>query len=306
MNGRRRRPVGLVEAAADAETSSTKAATATPVPASAASSVERDAARPVDLAAAADLAAVPDPTPPPIRFRISRSERGNSKPHFDEFDADPKPGTTVLDVLIERRRHDPSLVIRHSCMHGSCGTCGVRINGRETLACDTQVADLKTAAVKVEPLANQRLVADLATDMVDFYARFEAAGLPIARSVEGGSAAPTPESVKVYTRFEDCIECGLCLSACPIARVDRSYIGPAALAAAARVVEEPRGQPLGPVFALAAEPDSVWRCRDAMQCTAVCPSAVDPAGALFRLRRKVAFDRVKSIFGRGHAGQARP
>lgn len=302
MSPRKRRPAASAEASAEAsaatETPPTKTATSAPVRAT--------VAAPVDLAAAADLAAVPDPGRPPVRFLVARSERTNSKPHFDEFEVDAQPGTTVLDVLIERRRHDPSLVIRHSCMHGSCGTCGVRINGREALACDTKVDDLRAVAVKIEPLTNQRLVADLATDMVDFYARFEAAGLPIARSIESGSAAPTPEGVKVYTRFEDCIECGLCLSACPIARADRSYIGPAALAAAARIVEEPRGQPLGPVFALAAEPDSVWRCRDAMQCTAVCPSAVDPAGALFRLRRKVAFDRVKSIFGRGQAEQVRP
>ncbi len=207
---------------------------------------------------------------------------------------------TVLDVLIEIRRHrDPSLVLRHSCMHASCGTCGIRVNGRESLACDTKATGLPGPTVKIEPLANQRPVADLATDMVDFYARFEAAGLPLTRSVEGGAGLEPPEGVKAYTRLENCIECGLCLSACPISRADRSYLGPAALAAAARVAEEPRGQPLGPVLALAAEPDLVWRCRDAMQCTAVCPSAVDPAQALFRLRRRVAIGRVKSLFGRG-------
>jgi succinate dehydrogenase / fumarate reductase iron-sulfur subunit len=124
------------------------------------------------------------------------------------------------------------------------------------------------------------------------------------RSAEATAGAESPEGVKAYTRFENCIECGLCLSACPISRTDRAYLGPAALAAAARVADEPRGQPLGPIFALAAEPDSVWRCRDAMQCTAVCPSAVDPAGALLRLRRRVAFDRVRSVFGRGQSGQS--
>ena len=252
---------------------------------------------PVEPAAAAEPAA--EPARPALRLRISRFRAGDRKPHFDEFECTPEPGATVLDALIGIRRHrDPSLVVRHSCMHGSCGTCGVRVNGREALACDTKVAGLKGSTVKVEPLADQRPVADLATDMVDFYARFDAVGLPLVRSAEVGPGTELPEGVKAYTRLENCIECGLCLSACPISRADRSYLGPAALAAAARLVEEPRGQPLGPVLALAAEPDSVWRCRDAMQCTAVCPSAVDPAAALFRLRRRVASDRVRRPFGR--------
>jgi len=131
-------------------------------------------------------------------------------------------------------------------------------------------------AIKLEPLRNQRVVADLATDMVDFHARFEPAGLPQVRTSEVCAGAVPPDGMKAFGRFEDCIECGLCLSACPIARTDRAYIGPAALAAAARVVAEPRGRDLGHVLALAEEPDSVWRCHDAMECTAVCPSAVGP------------------------------
>jgi succinate dehydrogenase / fumarate reductase iron-sulfur subunit len=242
----------------------------------------------------------PEPSAPTVHLRISRLRAGDRKPHFEEFDCTPEPGATVLDVLIEiRRNRDPSLVLRHSCMHASCGTCGVRINGREALACDTKVAGITAPTIDVGPLANQRPVADLATDMVDFYARFEAVGFPLVRSAEAAAGAEPPEGVKAYTRFENCIECGLCLSACPISRTDRSYLGPAALAAAARVADEPRGQPLGPVFALTAEPDSVWRCRDAMQCTAVCPSAVDPARALLGLRRRVAFGRIRSLLGRG-------
>ncbi len=233
-------------------------------------------------------------------LRVSRFKQGDRARHFDEFDVETGPGTTVLDALLEIRcNRDPSLVIRHSCLHAACGTCGVRINGREMLACDTKIAGLPAERpIVVEPLANQRLVADLATDMVDFYARFEAVGLPPVRESEVSGGAAPPDGIKAFGRFENCIECGLCLSACPIARTNHSYIGPAALAAAARVVDEPRGHELGPVLALAAEPDSVWRCRDALECTAVCPSAVDPAGAILGLRRHVAFGGLKRMLGR--------
>jgi succinate dehydrogenase / fumarate reductase iron-sulfur subunit len=274
------------------------------------------AVEPVGSVEPAVQAVDPGPPPPPRRvFLVSRRRSGDREPHFDDFEIEIGPDDTVLDALLRiRRTREPTLVVRHSCMHASCGTCGVRINGREALACDTKVeaispeppkpidpaAPIKPIKpIKVEPLAGQRPVADLATDMVDFYARFDAAGMPQVR----GAGVPLDlgplESIQSFSRFEDCIECGLCLSACPEARIGHDFIGPAALAAAARVVAEPRGAELGPVLALAAEPDSVWRCHSAMECTAVCPSAVEPALALFTLRRHIAANGARRFFGRG-------
>lgn len=268
--------------------------------------------RPVEVEPTVEADAAPavglslDPGPPPTRvFRISRRRSGDQKPHFDDFEIEVEPGDTVLDALLRiRRTKEPTLVVRHSCMHASCGTCGLRINGREALACDTKVDALPAKPakpaqpIKVEPLANQRPVADLATDMVDFYARFEAAGLPLVRSSDVAPGVEPPDGIKTFGRFENCIECGLCLSACPMARTSHDYIGPAALAAAARVVEEPRGRDLGPVLDLAAEPDSVWRCHAALECSVVCPSAVEPALALLTLRRHIAANRARRLFSR--------
>jgi succinate dehydrogenase / fumarate reductase iron-sulfur subunit len=43
----------------------------------------------------------------------------------------------------------------------------------------------------------------------------------------------------------------------------------------------------------------VWRCHDALECTVVCPSAVEPARAVLGIRRQIAVDRVKRLFGSG-------
>ena len=248
---------------------------------------------------AAPAAALPTPAPT-VRFRVRRRRPADRDGRWQQFEWTSRPGATVLDALLDiRREQDPSLVVRHSCMHGSCGACGVRVNGREALACDMPVADVRGSAITVEPLRGQPLVADLATDMADFHARMEPVGLPVVRASETTTRTTPPEGVRSFTRFEDCTECGLCLSACPVAHADHSYIGPAALAAAARVVDEPRGRELRSLFALAALPDSVWRCTDAMQCSVVCPEAVDPARSLLRLRRRIAIDAVKSLFRRG-------
>jgi len=54
-----------------------------------------------------------------------------------------EPATTVLDALRSIRWHtDPTLTMRHSCCHSSCGACGVRVNGAEVLGCVTSLTDL--------------------------------------------------------------------------------------------------------------------------------------------------------------------
>ncbi len=237
--------------------------------------------------------------PPTVHFRVSRFKQGDSAPHFDEFDVPVGKRTTVLDALVTiRNRMDDTLTLRHSCFHASCGTCGMRINDREALACVTGVESMGSD-VKVEPLANQELVSDLVVDMVDFYDRFGAIDRPLVRGSEAVPGAVPPEGIDAYTRYEDCIECGLCVSACPVVAVDDRYLGPAALAAAWRVQEEPRSMDATGVLALVDDPQGLWRCHTAWECSDACPSGVDPAGAIMHLRRRVIGQRVAGVFGRG-------
>lgn len=173
----------------------------------------------------------------------------------------------------------------------------MRVNEREVLACVTNVRELGTPVVKVEPIANQALVSDLATDMLDFYGRFDALGRPLIRASEVNPRAALPEGIEGYNRYEDCIECGLCLSACPIVSSDPRYLGPAALAAAWRLVDEPRGRDPHATLSLTDDAQGSWRCHLAFECSEACPSNVDPAGAIMLLRRRSAQERVRTIFG---------
>jgi succinate dehydrogenase / fumarate reductase iron-sulfur subunit len=250
-----------------------------------------------ELDPASDTHATAD-TGVPIRFRVYRRKAGDRGGHFDEFTIEVAPDTTVLDALVAiRTRLDPTLVLRHSCFHASCGTCGLRVNDAEVMGCVTKVLELGTSTVKVEPIANEALVSDLATDMVDFYARLAAIGRPLIRDSEWLADSIEPAGIESYNRFESCIECGLCLSACPVVATDSRYLGPAALAAAERAVAEPRGLDPNFVLDLADDPQAAWRCHAAFECTEACPSAVDPAGAIMALRRRAASRRLRSLFG---------
>jgi succinate dehydrogenase / fumarate reductase iron-sulfur subunit len=218
-------------------------------------------------------------------FRVYRYKRGEPGWRFDRFEV---PRTrTVFEALRWIQLHrDRTLAFRHSCLHASCGTCGVQVNGREALACVTAVDDLG-ATITVEPLANSPVLTDLVVDMREFVARFPDE-IATVRAAEQLPAAVPPDGIDAYGRFEDCIECGLCLSACPVSATSDAYVGPAALAAAQRLLEEPRGVDPNGILEWADDPSGAWRCHAAFECTAACPSNVRPAERIMALRGALA------------------
>ena len=229
-------------------------------------------------------------------FRVFRWKRGGDEDsRFETFDAVPiGPRTTVLEALRWIQLHlDPSLILRHSCFHASCGTCGLRVNGREVLGCVTFAHDLGSV-ITVEPIANVPVLADLVVDMAEFYERYPEDWTPI-RTSGFLSEAETPGGIDAYERYEDCIECGLCLSACPIASTSEGYVGPAALAASQRLLEEPRGADPRGILDRADDPLGAWRCHAIFECTEACPSGVRPAERIMSLRGALVGGQLKPI-----------
>jgi succinate dehydrogenase / fumarate reductase iron-sulfur subunit len=217
------------------------------------------------------------------RFRVFRFKRGDERPHHETYDVPVGPRTTILEALRWIQIHrDRTLALRHSCFHASCGTCGVRVNDREVLGCVTPVRDLGRE-VTVDPIANVPVLTDLVVDMHEFYERYPD-DHPLVRASEFLDESHAPEGIDGYGRFEDCIECGLCVSACPVVVTAERYVGPAALAWAERVVEEPRGHDVVDLMRWADDPDGAWRCHAIFECTEACPAGVNPAARIMALR----------------------
>ena len=170
---------------------------------------------------------------------------------YDTFDVAVGPSATVLDALVAiQRQQDPTLALRHSCFHASCGTCGVRVNGREGLACVTarpRPGDEVDGRAAREPPGRHR--PRRRHDVVLRAVRRGRHGRYV-RAERVHARGEPPDGIDRLGRYEDCIECGICLSACPVAGSDPRYVGPAALAAAQRLLEEPRGADPGPVIRL--------------------------------------------------------
>ena len=213
-----------------------------------------------------------------VTLRIWRT--GN---RYQDHTVSVPEGSTVIDA-IERvyAQPDTGLVWRHACHHASCGSCGLRIDGVEKLPCVTPLADYAPGnPVTLMPLAHLPRIADLVVDFAPFFERMRAIGMPIIREDE-----TTGLDNQHDLRFENCIECGLCVSACP-AMANPRFLGPAALAAAERLLQEPRGADIGALLQRVDATTGIWSCRSSYQCSAVCPTAADPAGAIIRLRQRL-------------------
>lgn len=237
-----------------------------------------------------------------VQFKVYRYKQGQESGRYDTFPVTVDEDTTVLVALQAiRRDQDSTLALRHSCHHASCGTCAMMINGREQLSCVVKTQELGTETIVVEPLRNIPLISDLVVDMNDFYARLNPADRPYVRQSEYLPRAETPQGIEVYSRYENCIECGACVSACPIMGSDFDYYGPAALAAAWRVVEEPRGHDPQAALEWVDNEKGCWRCHVAYECTEVCPTGVDPGGKIMYLRRELTKQKFRRLFsfGRG-------
>ena len=68
-----------------------------------------------------------------------------------------KPTNLLSALFIIKQKQNRSLIFKSGCKSGICGSCAVRVNGVEVLACKTNINDND----EVMPLNNLPLIKDL-------------------------------------------------------------------------------------------------------------------------------------------------
>jgi succinate dehydrogenase / fumarate reductase iron-sulfur subunit len=202
---------------------------------------------------------------------------------------------TVLDALLHAKDWvDHSIALRFSCRMASCGSCGMKINGRPRLACETQVSHLRSRTITVQPMDNFPIVRDLVVDMESFFSKHSSLSPHLVRKGDAGEQErPTgeylmkPEELDRMVQFTYCIKCGLCSSSCPTGSTDSLFPGPQALAQAYRFLQDVRDEAGDERLRAVDNDHGVWRCHFAGTCSAVCPKGVDPALGIQLLKRHV-------------------
>ena len=228
-----------------------------------------------------------------LRIRRYSPESGEAA-HWAQYDVDLDGHKSILDGILQvKGREDGTIGIRCSCMQGICGSCGVRVNGRPTLACNTHLEDAERTApggvITVEPMGNMPVVKDLIVDMDAVHwkkiRRVTPWLLPEGEPPEREYLV-APDAMLDVTQTMACIQCGACVSDCLSMEVDPLFVGPAALAKAYRFVGDPRdGQPEQRLRDLAEDPHGLYDCTHCFNCIDACPKGVAPMSQIMRLRR---------------------
>ena len=222
------------------------------------------------------------------------------EPRFQRYDVACREEWVVLDALnYIKAEVDGTLSFRWSCRMGTCGSCGMMVNGEPRLTCETFLRDLPEGPVRVEPLSHFPVIRDLVVDIDDFMTKLPSVKAWLIpdepKPVEEGEYLQTPGQLAQYRHFSQCINCMLCYSACPVYGLDSTFLGPAAIALAQRYNVDSRDGGRHERAEVVGAHEGIWECTYVGDCTRVCPKGVDPAGAIQMAKMAYATDWARSV-----------
>lgn len=227
-----------------------------------------------------------------VTFRIQRyNPEKDTEPKFMDYTiSNVAPDWRVLDVLHEiKETQDGTLTFRRSCAHGMCGSDGIKINGRNTLACSVLLQDLNTKKpIVIEPLPFLPIIKDLVVDMSDFFAKYELIKPYLitktqAPQIERYQHADDAELLMECTK---CILCACCSTSCPSLWSNENFIAPAAMLKAYRFVFDTRDEAAEERMDIIDSPDGIWRCHTIFNCVEACPKEINITWHLSQLKKR--------------------
>ena len=189
----------------------------------------------------------------------------------------PEGESTLLKALAYiKASTDATLTFTAGCRASVCGTCAVRVNGKEELSCAYKVQDGDV----VEPLNYHPVLRDL---KVDKNKAKETLVNSTAWLQNFQEASLTPKDEKLSETQTDCILCDSCYSACPVYAVNPDFLGPFALTRAYRYSSDKREGDVKTIIDNI-QANGVWDCTLCGECTLACPKGIDPKMDIMMLR----------------------
>jgi succinate dehydrogenase / fumarate reductase iron-sulfur subunit len=223
-----------------------------------------------------------------MRFRIYRYDpEQDEKPWLKDYDVALDPhDRMLLDALIRVKAVDDTLAFRRSCREGVCGSDAMNINGKNGLACITNLKELKEP-VELRPLPGLPVIRDLIVDMSQFFKQYHSVKPYLVNDT------PAPEKERLQSPADrdelnglyECILCACCSTSCPSFwwNPDK-FAGPAALLQAYRFIADSRDTALNERLDNLEDPYRLFRCHTIMNCVDVCPKGLNPTRAIEKIK----------------------
>ena len=231
-----------------------------------------------------------------LTFRIFRYDPADpaSEPGFVDYRLEETPRLNLF-VALHRIREEqaPDLKFDFVCRAGVCGSCGMVVNGRPTLACRTLTADLPEV-ISLAPLPVFKLLGDLSVDTGTWFrgmAERVESWIHTKKELDPEAQEERMDNdtaLRIY-ELDRCIECGCCIAACGTANVRPEFMGAAALNRIGRFMADPRDERSSDdYFELISTDEGVFGCLGLMACDDVCPKELPLLEVFAYLRRRMA------------------
>ena len=225
-----------------------------------------------------------------LQFKIYRYDPDvDQKPYMQdiavEIDATDRK---LLDAMVKLKAVDDSIAFRRSCREGVCGSDALNINGRNGLACLTDLSVFPAGKpIVLRPLPGLPIIRDLIVDMTQFFKQYHSIKPYLINN------DPLPERERLQSPQEreeldglyECILCACCSTSCPTFwwNPDK-FVGPAGLLAAYRFIADTRDQATSERLDNLEDPYRLFRCHTIMNCVDVCPKGLNPTKAIGKIK----------------------
>jgi succinate dehydrogenase / fumarate reductase iron-sulfur subunit len=223
------------------------------------------------------------------KFSIYRyNPEVDTKPYYQDYEVElAKEDTKLLTALIKIKDfYDDSFTFRRSCREGVCGSDALNINGRNGLACLTDLDSLKEPIV-IRPIPGLPVIRDLIVDMTQFFNQYNSIKPYVIddRAMPERERLQSPEDREQLNGVIECILCACCSTACPSFwwNPDK-FLGPAALLHAYRFIADTRDQATSERLDNLNDPYRLFRCHTIMNCANVCPKHLNPTRAIGKIK----------------------
>lgn len=219
----------------------------------------------------------------------------DKKPYWKTYELETEDDVTILDVLNEIHWNiDGTLAYRRSCRSAICGSCAMKVNGRNVLACETGLHQFNSHKLKIEPLPGFKIIKDLVVDLDEFFAKLERI-LPyliLKKPTPDKEFHQSPEDFDKIQEAAMCILCGSCTSSCPSLWANEDYLGPAALLKAYRFIFDSRDDGADERLDIINDRNGIWRCHTIFNCMEACPKDIKITEYLSRLKVKATENSI--------------
>lgn len=229
-----------------------------------------------------------------IKFKIYRYNPDHDiKPYMQKFLVNLSSNDKMLLDALHRIKYDidDSLTLRRSCREGVCGSDTMNINGKNGLACITNLNELKQPII-IRPLPGLPVIRDLVVDMTLFFKQFNSIKpfLITNNNPPEKERLQSPSQRKILDGLYECILCGCCSTACPSFwwNSDR-FVGPAGLLQAYRFISDSRDEATNFRLDNLEDPYRLFRCRSIMNCVDTCPKGLNPNRSINKIKELMIY-----------------